>query len=118
MVLTLLVSGGFGGLVKGVRIDTRTLVDDERRGLESLVPVGGFPDVERSSSGAARDLRQYALAVERDGTTTVLHCDERSVPAEAQPLVAALLARSTHQPIPFAEAFPRAAGPAAARGKP
>lgn len=115
MVLTFLVSGGFGGLVKGVRLDTLSLADDERRGLESLVPAAGISGGERSAE-SARDLRQYALAVEHDGTTTVLHCDERSVPAEAQPLVAALLARSVHQPVSFAEAFPRAARPSSARG--
>lgn len=102
-------SGGFAGLVRGCHIDTATLPPDDRRRLESLVESSCISGEHEALSHTGRDLRQYEIVIEHVGGAARLCCDERSLPAPARPLVAALVEQSSpRKPTAQPPAVPRA----------
>jgi hypothetical protein len=109
MQITFLQSGGFAGAIRGVRLDTAALPAGDREEVERLVAACGLEgSCERFTEGG-RDRRQYDLAIDRDGRTDRLSCDDGCLPEAARPLVAFLAARATPQGAEFAM-------PAASRG--
>lgn len=96
MLITFTQSGGFAGLVKGCRIDTATLSQEERAVVEKLVEAAGWTDAwQRFSAG--RDRLQYDILFEREAATVHVECDDASVPDRAKPLVAWLKGRARPQ---------------------
>ena len=65
MRLTFMISGGVAGAIRGCRIDTARLPPPERGGLEALVIASGLVASFERFVAAARDRRQYDLAIER-----------------------------------------------------
>lgn len=101
MRITFLQSGGFAGVLRGVRLDAGSLPAAERAELERLVAGCG---VERSCecfAPAARDRTQYDLAIERRERVVRLSCDDASLPGAARPLIEFLAARATPQAADF-----------------
>jgi hypothetical protein len=94
MRIRFIQSGGFAGLVKTCRIDAAGLDVSERQELESLVAGCGLGESGQRLSDGGRDLRQYEIMIERDGTSLRCVCDDRSLPASARPLVQFLAARA------------------------
>lgn len=89
MLITFVQSGGFTGAVRGCRIDTADLEDDERGLLEQLVDAAGWTESwQRMSEG--RDRWQYDISIDRDAAVVHVTCDDSCVPAAARPLVAYL----------------------------
>ena len=107
MRITFVQSGGFVGAVKGCVLDADDLAPTERQELESLVAASGLAGSLERLSSAGRDLRQYAVVIERGAMEERLDCDERSVPETARPLIAFLSARARPQPPDFAESVRR-----------
>jgi hypothetical protein len=97
MRITFTQSGGFAGAVRGCRIDTAALAPEERLHLETLVDASDLKESIDRHAEAGRDLRQYAIHIERDGATVRACCDDRSVPPALRPLLNALAARATPQ---------------------
>jgi hypothetical protein len=96
MLITFTQSGGFAGLVKGCRVDTAELENDERVHVEGLVEATGWMESwERFSEG--RDRLQYDVTIERDTNVLRVACDAGSLPAPARPLVAWLKERARPQ---------------------
>jgi hypothetical protein len=91
MRITFIQSGGFTGIVRGCRIDSTDLEDEERETLEELVEKTGWTESWQAFS-EGRDRWQYDIQIDRD--THALHiqviCDDSCVPAAARPLVAYL----------------------------
>lgn len=87
-------SGCFAGNVRGCRIDTGDLDDDERTHVEHLVEAAGWTESwERFSSG--RDRWQYEISIERGRAAIRVVCDDSCVPEPAWPLVSYLKDRAT-----------------------
>lgn len=97
MRITFVQSGGFVGTIKGCRIDTAALEPAERVLVETLVAASGITASFSQRSTAARDLKQYQIAIERDAGVLRVECDDRSVPEAARPLVGFLAAKATPQ---------------------
>jgi len=97
MQITFLQSGGFAGVMRGVRIDPATLPASEREELERLVAACGLDGSCERFAETGRDRRQYDLAIDRDGRIDRLSCDDGCLPEAARPLVAFLAARATPQ---------------------
>lgn len=91
-------SGGLVGALRGCRIDTAELDDDEREHVERLVDLAGWTESwERFSSG--RDRWQYDISIDRDTHTVHVVCDDSCVPEPAWPLVSYLKDRAKpHKP--------------------
>lgn len=89
MLITFTQSGGFAGIVRGCRIDTDDLEDDDRELVERLVEAAGWTESwQRFSEG--RDRWQYDISIARDALDVHVVCDESCVPSSARPLVAYL----------------------------
>lgn len=88
MLITFTQSGGFAGLLKHCRVDTRELSPEERTQVEALVVAAGW-EVSWEKFSDGRDRFQYEIAIERE-TTVHVTCDDSCVPPEARPLVAYL----------------------------
>ena len=101
MRLTFMISGGVAGTIRGCRIDTAGLPPPERGGLEALVIASGLVASFERFVAAARDRRQYDLAIERTDLFVRVSCDDASLPEPARPLVAELSRRATPQPLTF-----------------
>ena len=101
MRLTFMISGGVAGTIRGCRIDTARLPPPERGGLEALVIASGLVASFERFVAAARDRRQYDLAIERTDLFVHVSCDDASLPESARPLVAELSRRATPQPLTF-----------------
>jgi hypothetical protein len=101
MRITFLLSGGFAGRILGCRLDTAALDEHERRTFETLVASSGLAGAQALFTDAARDLRRYGLVIEAEGRSVRLECDERTAPEAARPLLAALTAKATPQPLSF-----------------
>jgi hypothetical protein len=97
MRITFVQSGGFVGAIKGCRIDTAALEPHERAQVESLVMTSGITASFTRRSEAARDVRQYQIAIEREAAVVRVTCDDRCVPEEARPLVGFLAAKAVPQ---------------------
>ena len=97
MRITFVQSGGFVGGIKGCRIDTAALEPAERAEVEALVAKSGITASFAERSAAARDLRLYRIAIERDADVLRVECDDRCVPEAARPLVGFLAAKATPQ---------------------
>ena len=102
MRITFLISGGFAGRLQGCRIDTADLPEPEWIDVEALVAASGLEGTRELFMPSVRDLRHYGLVIEAEGRCIRLECDERSVPEPVRPLLAALAARCTPQPVSFA----------------
>ncbi len=116
MRITFMLSGGFAGAVRGCRIDTAGLAAADRVAIEGLVVASGFVASFERFAAAARDRKQYDLAIDRAEMFVRVSCDDVSLPDPARPLVAELVKRSTPQPLTFAvpDAADRSAVAAAA----
>jgi hypothetical protein len=101
MRITFLLSGGFAGRIQGCRIDTADLPHADRSRLEALVAASGLSGRQELFTDAGRDLRRYGLVIEAESLSVRLECDERTAPPDARPLLAALAARATPQPLSF-----------------
>jgi len=97
-----MLTGGFAGQVRGCRIDTRALAAADSAALEALVIASGLVASFERFAAAARDRKQYDLAIERADAFVRVSCDDASLPEPARPLVADLVRRSTPQPLTFA----------------
>ena len=89
--------GGFGGLLRGCRLDAAAMEPGEGRILGELVgkcsfssPVAGMPE-------DARDTVSYEITVEADGGVRRLSFDDLSIPPSAEPLLTYLRERSRPQ---------------------
>jgi hypothetical protein len=102
MRITFMLSGGFAGAIRGCRIDTQALAAADRMALEALVVASGLVASFERFAAAARDRRQYDLAIERAENFVRVSCDDASLPEPARPLVTELVKRSTPQPLTFA----------------
>ena len=102
MRITFMLSGGFAGAVRGCRIDTAGLAAADRVAIEGLVIASGFVASFERFAAAARDRKQYDLAIDRAEMFVRVSCDDASLPDPARPLVAELVKRSTPQPLTFA----------------
>jgi hypothetical protein len=102
MRITFLLSGGFAGAVRGCRIDTAGLAAADRVAIEGLVIASGLVASFERFAAAARDRKQYDLAIDRAEMFVRVSCDDASLPDPARPLVAELVKRSTPQPLTFA----------------
>ena len=91
MRITFIQSGGFTGIVRGCRIDSADLEDEDRDELEELVEKSGWTESWQAFS-EGRDRWQYDIQIDRDARTLHVHviCDDSCVPAAARPLVAYL----------------------------
>lgn len=98
MLISFMQSGGFVGGVRGCRIDTDDLEDDERAELEHLVDAAGWTESwEKFSSG--RDRWQYEISIDCDVRSVHVVCDDSCVPEPAWPLVSYLKDRAKpHKP--------------------
>lgn len=96
MLITFTQSGGFAGLVKGCRIDTVQLEQDERAVVERLVEAAGWIESWRQFSDG-RDRLQYDILIEGEAAAVHVECDDSSVPEPAKPLVAWLKGRARPQ---------------------
>lgn len=97
MRIFFLQSGGFAGVIRGVRLDAAELGAGDRAELERLVADCGLDgSCERFTAGG-RDRRRYDLAIDRGGRIDRLTCDDGSVPDAVRPLVAFMAARATPQ---------------------
>ena len=101
MRITFMLSGGFAGAVRGCRIDTVGLAAADRAAIEGLVVASGLVASFERLAAAARDQKQYDLAIERSEMFVRVSCDDASLPDPARPLVAELVRRSTPQPLTF-----------------
>ncbi|MFM8704783.1 MAG: protealysin inhibitor emfourin, partial [Planctomycetia bacterium] len=80
MLITFTQSGGFAGTIRGCRIDTDDLEDDERQILEELVKEAGWTESwHRFSEG--RDRWQYDISIDRDAAVVHVSCDDSVQPA-------------------------------------
>ena len=102
MRITFMLSGGFAGAVRGCRIDTTGLAAADRVAVEGLVIASGLVASFERFAAAARDRKQYDLAIDRAEMFVRVSCDDASLPDPARPLVAELVKRSTPQPLTFA----------------
>ena len=102
MRITFMLSGGFAGAVRGCRIDTAGLAAADRVAVEGLVIASGLVASFERFAAAARDRKQYDLAIDRAEMFVRVTCDDASLPDPARPLVAELVKRSTPQPPTFA----------------
>ena len=102
MRITFMLSGGFAGAVRGCRIDTAGLAAADRVAVEGLVIASGLVASFERFAAAARDRKQYDLAIDRAEMFVRVSCDDASLPDPARPLVAELVKRSTPQPPTFA----------------
>ena len=89
MRITFIQSGGFTGVVRGCRIDSADLEDEERETLEELVAATGWTESWQAIS-EGRDRWQYDIQIDRDTVAVHVVCDDSCVPAAARPLVAYL----------------------------
>jgi hypothetical protein len=101
MRITFMLSGGFAGAVRGCRIDTTGLAAADRVAVEGLVIASGLVASFERFVAAARDRKQYDLAIDRAEMFVRVSCDDASLPDPARPLVAELVKRSTPQPLTF-----------------
>jgi hypothetical protein len=102
MRITFMLSGGFAGVVRGCRIDTAGLAAADQVAIEGLVIASGLVASFERFAAAARDRKQYDLAIDRAEMFVRVSCDDASLPDPARPLVAELVKRSTPQPLTFA----------------
>lgn len=104
MRITFTLSGGFAGLVRHACLDASGLTSAERLDLERLLAESGLDRSWERFAPAARDLKQYEIVIDRDGSSIRIACDDRCLPDAARPLVQFLGARSHPGPPPAAEA--------------
>jgi hypothetical protein len=86
MLITFTQSGGFVGVVRGCRIDSTDLEDDDRETLERLVTAAGWTESWQAFS-SGRDRWQYDIRIDREAGAVHVVCDDSCVPAAARPLV-------------------------------
>lgn len=95
MRLTLIRSGGFGGLKMTVaEINTEALESARRNRLESLVNAAGFFALPPKFKTAAPqpDRFEYTLTIrETTGREHTVICDEQAAPANLATLITALI---------------------------
>ena len=95
MIIHLVRSGGFGGMRREVRIETRSLARKEREPLEGLVRDSSFftlPEkFPRPTKGA--DYFTYSLTVEDGEQRHTIEVAQPSVPAGLRPLLRELSRR-------------------------
>lgn len=89
MLIRFTQSGGFTGTVRGCRIDSADLEDEDRERLETLVEAAGWTESWQAFS-EGRDRWQYDIVIDRDAHAVHVVCDDSCVPAPARPLVAYL----------------------------
>ena len=87
MQVTFRQSGGAGGFVRGVDMDTARLDADTRGRLEHLVKTSGIEGEVARFSETARDLRQYEIVIKSEERVASLACDDATLPKRARPLI-------------------------------
>lgn len=87
MKLRFAESGGFAGLVKECRLDSREMPPEEGRELERLVKAAGLSASGEFFSKSGRDLKQYEIAIEDGASRIAAVFDDETLPATAKPLV-------------------------------
>jgi len=92
-------TGGFGGLVLGCDLDTRTLPPAEAQELTRLIKQTNLEKIQTRRSEKARDLQNYEIAVEGDGITAKASFDDMSVDASVEPLLDFLRQRARAVPL-------------------
>ena len=92
-------TGGFGGLVLGIDLDTSTLPPAEAQELTRLVKQANLEKIQAKRSEKARDLQNYEIAVEGDGLTAKATFDDMSVDANVEPLLEFLRRRARAVPL-------------------
>ena len=94
MRVSLRVTGGLVGAIRGVDLDSLGMPGEDGRMLEDLVTRSGIRGAIEAFDESLRDVPEVAITIESEGTTDSLRCDESQVPREARPLVQFLLARA------------------------
>ena len=97
-------SGGFGGLVLGADLDTRTLPARDAAQLRSLVENSRLlaqpaPRVDVPASPGMRDVTHYELEVETDAGVKALRFDDASTPPDLESLLEFIQARARARPL-------------------
>jgi len=96
--VTFLQSGGFAGATRGCAVDSALLDPEAAREVEGLVQASRLTASGTSLSPAARDLKQYEIAVERRGPgdrgAVRVVFDDSTVPPAARALLAYLKQRA------------------------
>ena len=92
-------SGGFAGLIRGVDLDTAQMDADAAQELAGLVSASGIVGTKKARTHAARDLVQYDILIEQGDQISKGSFDDKTVPADAQPLLKYL--RSQSHPMPL-----------------
>ena len=91
-------SGGIIGAVRACELESSALPPDEARELESLVVASGISVSGEFVTPEARDLRLYAIEVERGADTVAVTWDDQTLPQQARPLVSFLRRNAKPQP--------------------
>jgi hypothetical protein len=82
-------SGGYAGLRLGYEVDTSSLPAEEAAKLESLVRQSGILQAgsTTNTTPTARDLLQYQITLESQGTNIQISFDDLSIPPGIEPLL-------------------------------
>jgi hypothetical protein len=82
-------SGGYAGLRLGYEVDTASLPAEEATKLESLVQQSGILETRNTTNTTptARDLFQYQITVETQGTNIQVSFDDLSLTPGIEPLL-------------------------------
>jgi malate synthase len=91
-------SGGVIGAVRGCELESSALPPDDARELELLVQESGLSVSGEFVTAEARDLRRYAIEVERGAETVAVTFDDATLPERARPLVSYLRRNARPQP--------------------
>jgi len=89
MIIHLVRSGGFGGIRREVRIETRSLSSEEREPLEGLVKASGFFSLPGKfpRPGKGADFFTYSITVDDGERVHTVEVSEPSLPDILRPLI-------------------------------
>lgn len=95
MIIHLVRTGGFGGIRREVRIETRSLPGKERESLEGLVRDSGFFALPEKFPRPARgaDYFTYTVTVDDGGRRHSVEVSQPSLPESLRPLIRELSKR-------------------------
>jgi hypothetical protein len=91
-------SGGVIGAVRACELESSALAPDDARELESLVAASGISVSGEFVTPDARDVRLYAIEVQRGAETVAVTFDDHTLPEQARPLVSFLRRNAKPQP--------------------
>jgi hypothetical protein len=89
MIIHLVRTGGFGGMRREVRIETRSLPSTEREPLERLIGEAGFFALPEKfpKPGKGADYFIFSVTVEDGERRHTIEVAQPSLPANLRPLI-------------------------------